>query len=162
MNDDPKLTERQQKILESMRAAIRTAPVPARSCGECAKCCEGWLSGVAYGHAFSPGTPCFFLERTCSIYKDRPLDPCRNYRCGWLSEDVFPMWMKPNLVNILITRQEDRDRHLSYYVIDQTGDTFDPRALNWLIEWATSTRSNIECRLNGETRRIGSPAFTGE
>ncbi len=159
MTDDPKLTSRQQSVLESMRGAIKTPPLPVRSCGDCAKCCEGWLSGSVYGHAFSPGTPCFFLEKTCSIYKDRPVDPCRHYRCGWLAEDTFPMWMKPNLVNVIITKRENKERKISYYVIDQAGDGFDQKALNWLVGWATRTNSNIECCFGGEVKRIGSPEF---
>jgi len=157
--DDPKLTERQQGVLQSLRAAVKLAPVPARSCGECAKCCEGWLSGTAYGHAFSPGRPCFFLEKTCSIYQDRPVDPCRNYRCSWLSEELFPMWMKPSLANVIITKKDDEERKVSYYIVDQAGETFDARALRWLAAWATDTQSNIEYRLNGEVKRLGSPEF---
>jgi len=157
--DDPELTERQQGVLQSLRAAVKLAPVPVRSCGECAKCCEGWLSGTVYGHAFSPGRPCFFLEKTCSIYQDRPVDPCRNYRCGWLAEDLFPMWMKPSLSNLLITRKDDEERKLSYYIVDQAGDTFDDRALRWLVAWAADTKANIEYRVNGELKRVGSPGF---
>jgi hypothetical protein len=161
MSDEPKLPEHQQKVIDSIRSAIRMAPAPVRNCGECAKCCEGWLSGAAYGHAFSPGRPCFYLEKTCSIYKDRPVDPCRNYRCGWLAEDTFPMWMKPSLVNVIITKLTNDARAISYYVAEQAGDTFDPRALNWLIRWAESNHANLECRLGGAVTRIGSPEFLG-
>lgn len=160
MSDDPKLTERQLKVLDSMRTAIKAAPVPVRNCGDCAKCCEGWLSGAAYGHAFSPGTPCFFLEKTCSIYNDRPVDPCRNYRCGWLSEDTFPMWLKPSLSNLIISKRESQN--IAYWVVDQAGAAFDQRALNWLIDWATSTNANVEYRLNGEVNRVGSPEFMAQ
>jgi hypothetical protein len=159
MSDDPELTDRQRKVLASMHSAIKLAPIPLRTCGECAKCCEGWLSGSAYGHPFSPGNPCFFLEKTCSIYQDRPVVPCQNYRCAWLAEDTFPMWMKPSLVNMIISKRVIEEHHLSYYVIDHGGESFDPRALAWLHHWAASTRSNVEYRLNGETTRTGSPEF---
>ena len=159
MSDAPKLTDRQQEVLASMHSAIKIAPVPLRSCGECARCCEGWLSGSVYGHPLSRGNPCFFLEKTCSIYQDRPVEPCRNYRCAWLSEDIFPMWMKPSLVSVIISKRVTEAHHLSYYVVDHAGDTLDPRALAWLEQWAARTGSNIEYRLNGETRRTGSPEF---
>ena len=155
MTKGPELTFRQETVLVSLRSAVKTAPAPLRSCGECAKCCEGWLSGSVYGHPFYPGCPCFYLEKTCSIYKDRPDTPCRSYRCGWLSEDIFPMWMKPSLVNIIITKEPDKD----YWVINQAGDRFDQRALDWLVKWAKSTSSNIEYRVNGEVKRTGSPEF---
>lgn len=156
---DPALDARQQGVLQSLRAAVKLAPVPVRSCGECAKCCEGWLSGTVFGHAFSPGRPCFFLERTCSIYPDRPLDPCRNYRCAWLAEETFPMWMKPNLANVIITRRDDEKTQRPYYIADRAGDTFDARALDWLLTWAAETGANLEYRLNGEVKRVGSPDF---
>jgi hypothetical protein len=155
----PELTARQQGVLQSLRAAVKTAPVPVRTCGECAKCCEGWLSGSAHGHAFAPGRPCFFLEKTCSIYADRPVDPCRNYRCAWLSEETFPMWMKPSLANLIITRKDDDGDGSPYYIVDRAGDTFDVRAWNWLVTWAKETGSNVECRLNGEVKRLGSARF---
>jgi hypothetical protein len=159
VSDEPKLTDRQQSVLVSMRAAIKAPPIPLRACGECVKCCDGWLAGSVYGHAFTRGTPCFFLEKTCSIYKDRPVDPCKNYRCGWLAEDIFPMWMKPHLVNVIITKRQNTERNIWYYIVDQAGDSFDQRALNWLISWATSTNTDIEFRLDGEVRRIGSSEF---
>lgn len=156
---DPKLDERQQGVLQSLRTAVKLATIPVRRCGECAKCCEGWLSGVVYGHAFSPGRPCFFLEKVCSIYPDRPNDPCRTYRCSWLAEEIFPMWMKPSLVNVIITKRTDEKSKLPYYIADQTGDTFDGRASRWLVDWATQTKANLELRLNGEVKRLGAPEF---
>lgn len=159
MNDGPKLTDHQQVVLKSIRTAIRAAPVPSRSCGECAKCCEGWLSGEAYGHIFSPGRPCFFLEKTCSIYKDRPVNPCRHFECSWLSEDIFPMWLKPSLANIIISKQQHHNPDLTYYIVDQAGDTFDRRALNWLLEWAKSSNANVMYRIGDETTKTGSPEF---
>jgi hypothetical protein len=161
-DDDPNLTDRQREVLVSLRRAVRTAPTPLRSCGECAKCCEGWLSGAVYGHSFSPGRPCFFLEKTCSIYADRPLDPCRNYKCAWLSADTFPMWLKPSLANLVISNRNDEERGVRYYIVDQAGDTFDQRALNWVTQWATDTNVNVEYRINGDVRRVGAPEFVKE
>jgi hypothetical protein len=160
MSDEPRLTDRQLHVLTSIRGAVKSAPVPERACGDCARCCEGWLSGNVYGHSFEPGRPCFFLEKTCSIYAERPLDPCKTYRCAWLSEEVFPMWMKPSLSNLLISNRTDEASSASYYIVDVTGEQHDPRALAWLERWAAETGSNVEYRLGGEIRRSGSPAFT--
>lgn len=161
MSDAPKLSERQLTVLASIRGAVKTAPTPERRCGECAKCCEGWLSGNVYGHAFTTGIPCFFLEKTCSIYADRPVDPCRSYRCAWLEEEIFPMWTKPHLSNILITKRKDDKSDLFYYVVDQAGATFDPRALTWLERWARDSGANVEFRLNGDVLRVGAREFVG-
>jgi len=128
-----------------------------RSCDGCAKCCEGWLHGEAYGHAFYRGRPCFFLNKTCSIYNTRPENPCRTFKCSWLAEDTFPHWMKPDLVNIIITkRQVD---NFFYYEIVEAGSTIDSKTLNWLIQWALNTDNNLVYQIEGGPNRIGSQEF---
>jgi len=128
-----------------------------RSCDSCAKCCEGWLHGEAYGHAFYRGRPCFFLNKTCSIYNTRPENPCRTFKCSWLAEDTFPHWMKPDLVNIIITkRQVD---NFFYYEIVEAGSTIDSKTLNWLIQWALNTDNNLVYQIEGGPNRIGSQEF---
>ena len=124
-----------------------------RSCDGCAKCCEGWLHGEAYGHAFYKGRPCFFLNKTCSIYDTRPESPCRTFKCSWLAEDIFPHWMKPDLVNIIITkRQLDK---FFYYEIVEAGSTIESKTLNWLVQWALNTNNNILYYIEGGVNRIG-------
>jgi hypothetical protein len=128
-----------------------------RSCDGCAKCCEGWLSGEAYGHAFYKGRPCFFLTKTCSIYDKRPDNPCRTFKCSWLAEDIFPHWMKPDLVNIIITkRQVD---NLYFYEIVEAGSTIESKTLNWLVQWAINTNNNIQYYIEGGSNKIGSQEF---
>jgi hypothetical protein len=128
-----------------------------RSCDGCAKCCEGWLHGEAYGHAFYRGRPCFFLNKTCSIYDTRPEDPCRTFKCSWLAEDIFPHWMKPDLVNIIITKRQVGD--FLYYEIVEAGSTIDSKTLNWLIQWALNTDNNLVYQIEGGPNRIGSQEF---
>ena len=128
-----------------------------RSCDGCAKCCEGWLHGEAYGHAFYKGRPCFFLNKTCSIYDTRPESPCRTFKCSWLAEDIFPHWMKPDLINIIITkRQVD---NFFYYEIVEAGSTIESKTLNWLVQWALNTNNNILYYIEGGVNRIGSQEF---
>jgi len=55
------------------------------SCGTCTACCDGWVKGTILGHEMKPGQPCHFRgEGCCTIYERRPVDPCRNFICGWL------------------------------------------------------------------------------
>lgn len=79
-----------------------------RQCGDCTACCDGWLSGNAHGHEFFPGQPCFYLCKSgCSIYENRPIDPCRGYSCMWLKDpDFFPEWMKPTESNLICTERD--------------------------------------------------------
>src|SRR5690349_22796733 len=54
-------------------AVIQVAAIPARKCGECTACCDGWVAGTIEGHEMKPGTPCFFRgDHCCSIYERRP------------------------------------------------------------------------------------------
>ena len=128
-------------------------PIASRSCGECAKCCEGWLHGSAHDHAFYKGMPCFYLEKTCTIYDNRPVNPCQTYKCAWLAEDIFPMWMKPHLVNAIITRRVNGD--IVYYEIVEAGGILQAATLNWLVQWALNTNNNISYHINGGANKVG-------
>jgi hypothetical protein len=128
-----------------------------RSCDGCAKCCEGWLHGEAYGHAFFRGRPCFFLNKTCSIYDTRPENPCRTFKCSWLAEDIFPHWMKPDLVNIIIVKREVEN--IIFYEVVEAGSTMDSKTLNWLVQWAINTGKNIVYQIEGGPNRFGSQEF---
>ena len=128
-----------------------------RSCDGCAKCCEGWLRGSANGHEFYKGRPCFYLNKTCSIYDDRPADPCRSFKCAWLADDTFPHWMKPDLVNTIITKQ--KKENFDYYVITEAGGTLQAKTLNWLVQWALNTNNNILYFIEGGPNKIGSRGF---
>ena len=132
-----------------------------RSCGECSKCCEGWISGEAYGHKFYKGCPCFFLEKTCSIYDLRPNEPCKSYKCAWLEEEIFPLWLKPSMSNVIITKRYRKldNREIYYYAIDETGKKIDSSVLNWLILFALNKNVNILYRIDGGPNRIGSNEF---
>ena len=128
-----------------------------RSCDGCAKCCEGWLQGEAHGHKFYRGRPCFFLNKTCSIYETRPENPCRSYKCGWLDEMQFPEWMKPDLVNVIINRAENNG--IKYYVLIEAGSLLDVKVLNWMIQWALNYNKNLMYYIDGGMNRIGSKEF---
>lgn len=128
-----------------------------RSCDGCAKCCEGWLQGEAYGHAFYKGRPCFFLGKTCTIYETRPENPCRSFKCEWLDSDIFPAWMKPDLVNVIITKRIKED--LVWYEVTEAGSVLESKTLNWLIHWALNTKNNIVYYIDGGINRIGSQDF---
>ena len=128
-----------------------------RSCDGCAKCCEGWLNGEAYGHAFYKGRPCFFLNKTCSIYNERPENPCRSFKCAWLEDDTFPHWMKPDLVNAIIIKRKTGD--IFFYEITEAGSVLDSKTLSWLVQWALNTRTNILYFVDGGINRLGSPEF---
>ena len=132
--------------------------VPPRACGDCTKCCEGWLHGSAFGKKFWRGRPCHYLSASqCSIYSQRPEDPCRTFNCEWLSNDSIPGWMRPDAVNaILVTREREGHRFLE---INEAGEKLRSEVLSWAVMYCLERRLNLVYFIDGGVNRIGSPAF---
>jgi len=74
-----------------------------RNCNGCTKCCEGWLSDTIHGYKIYPNNPCRFKSLDgCSIYQNRPKEPCINYKCAWLEDNEIPIMFKPNESGVII------------------------------------------------------------
>jgi hypothetical protein len=79
-----------------------------RQCGECTKCCEGWLKGDVKEHSMYPGKPCFFLQigigepTGCSDYENRPDNPCKSYNCLWILDQDIPDEFKPEKTGVIL------------------------------------------------------------
>ena len=130
-----------------------------RTCDGCTACCEGWLNGEVKGHTFHAGKPCFFKSaKGCSIYEDRPDDPCKIYKCAWISEDIFPMWMRPDLSKVLITKRTLKE--ITYYDIIEAGETMKSYVLNYIIQYALNNKINIKYMIDGGVNKIGSREFS--
>jgi hypothetical protein len=65
--------------------------------------------------------------------------------------------MKPDLVNIIITKKQVGD--LLYYEIVEAGSTIDSKTLNWLLQWALYSDNNLVYQIEGGLNRIGSQEF---
>jgi hypothetical protein len=131
-----------------------------RSCGTCTKCCEGYLTGVAHGIPFFSGKPCHFVDMNsgCSIYEDRPDDPCNSFKCGWLTEPNFPEWLKPNLSNVIFTSNE-LDGHYYIYA-KEAGATMDAMVLSWAISYMANNKINFAWEYGrSDAGAIGSDEF---
>lgn len=136
---------------------IPVVPVHKRECGECTACCEGWLHGEAHGHTFYSGKPCFFLCKGCAIYDQRPEHPCKSYKCTWLEDDILPMWMRPDLGGVIVTKRHVKD--MTFYSVTETGKPIEAKVLNYLIQLALNKQLNIEYFIEGGQNRIGSTEF---
>ena len=132
-------------------------PNPKRTCDSCSVCCEGWIFGEAHGHKFYEGKPCFFLQKNCTIYPNRPKDPCVDFKCAWLGEEFLPMWMRPDLSKVLVIRRSKNN--INYYDVIETGENIQSHILNWIIQWALRTENNILYRIKGSLNKIGSRDF---
>ena len=129
-----------------------------RKCSSCKKCCEGWLHGKAHDYFFYKGRPCHYIgENGCSIYKDRPEDPCKSYKCVWLVDDKIPEWMKPDLVDIILTMRT-KDNY-EYLEVIEAGQTINSEVLNWLIQYALNNNINLHYQVNGGWNKIGNDDF---
>lgn len=140
---------------------MKQLKIANRTCGECTKCCEGWLSANIKGHSMYPGCPCFFLSKgKCTDYVGRP-DVCKTYNCAWLAEqETFPEWMRPDLTGVIISKiilpsQPD----LTHYEVAEAGGKLDVKTLNWMVQWSLNVGVNLYYQIEGKHHAIGSDAF---
>lgn len=123
-------------------------------------CCQGWLSGQAYEHTFYPGKPCHFAcEGGCSIYEHRPDNPCKSYKCAWLTDSFFPEWFKPNISNVICTWRNWKENK-SYLEVIECGEKLDSTILSWLyIQHVNGYLPNFTYNLNGGNNVVGTNEF---
>lgn len=107
-----------------------------RACGPCTACCEGWLESKHL--EMSPGVPCKHLcERGCSIYDERPEDPCRKFQCAWLAcPDQFPEGMRPDLIGTIILRDRPVNNWETIALVP-SGESVPDDVLQWMTDYAS-------------------------
>lgn len=107
-----------------------------RSCSSCTKCCEGAVHGTVFGEAFFKGSPCKFclVGSGCSVYEQRPQDPCKTFKCEWLVNDSIPIWMKPNVSGGIIVMKQTKS--FVFPVLIPTDIDVSVDVLSWYILWA--------------------------
>ena len=130
-----------------------------RKCDTCTKCCEGYLSGEAKGKSFYIGKPCHFVSigKGCSIYSERPKNPCVSYKCSWITNQDIPEWMKPDFINTIIDTREIKG--ISFINVVEAGQTLRADVLTWVIRYAISQGMNIRWQVNGSFNWLGSDEF---
>jgi hypothetical protein len=143
-------------------AVIPVASAPARQCGECTACCDGWVSGVIEGHEMKPGTPCFFRgDHCCTIYERRPQHPCRSFVCGWLQPDSpFPEGFRPDKLGVIVIPMKWRGREA--YVLRSAGRDPDDRLIEWMQQFSLRTQRPFFYEIAGERFGFGPPEFQQE
>jgi len=140
-----------------------TQPKITRSCNECSECCKGQLTAKLYDRPMMPGMPCHFLSnKGCSIYKDRPKDPCVEYKCGWLQDDgtLYPEWLRPDLSKVIITQRSWGDRNQNVFLeVRESGQKIDSTVLNWVYLFAASGNYCLKVQVAGTWYENGPPEF---
>lgn len=113
-----------------------------RSCENCTACCDGHLTGEAYGHKFYPGRRCAFVSRSgCSINDFKPQNPCVTFLCGYKYMPDFPSWTRPNLSNVIFVQRVYEGQ--TYLHGSDTGRTPIAEIFDWARSWATKHNVNI-------------------
>lgn len=136
---------------------------PKRSCDNCTKCCDGWLSANVNGIQMAPGRPCQFVRtgKGCGIYSKRPHDPCRSYQCGWLTDGDLPEWMKPSEINAIVDHRRTNNGTF-YYNIVEAGEDLSAQVLTWMVDYCSKKGYNLSWQFKGQTYWLGSPEFMQE
>lgn len=132
-----------------------------RTCGTCTECCQGWLWGESHGHNFYPGKPCHFVcETGCTIYNDRPHDPCKTFNCVWLIDTEFPEWMKPSLSKIIMRPLRWGDNNENFYLeVTECGQTISAKVLNWLFYYHLNRKLPMKIQIEGGWNYYGPKEF---
>lgn len=131
-----------------------------RDCGDCTKCCEGYLSGEVLGKTFFRSKPCHFVAigQGCTVYAQRPKNPCVSYKCEWLTNLDIPEWMKPNLINTIIDKRKTPSG-IEYINIVEAGAVLKAGVLSNLLLYALGNKLNIAWEVEGGKNWIGSEEF---
>lgn len=134
-----------------------------RSCDGCIECCKGYFSGEALGSKFFLGRPCHYVgQKGCTVYSDRPQNPCASFKCGWLENpEVFPEWMKPNVANI-IAQKERTKNGIEFYKIVECDKQIEASTLNYLILMAINKGVNIQVQVKGAFFVYGKNEFLND
>jgi hypothetical protein len=131
----------------------------SRSCGTCTKCCEGYISGGAHGIKFGNGVPCEFLAlgHGCTIYEDRPLSPCKKFKCEWLKNNDMPEHFKPEVSHFMAMRKGQ-----NFIVLVTVGPNPNYEVVDWYKRWCSENKFNLAYRQDNRDYFFGDPEFVAK
>lgn len=135
-----------------------------KSCNNCTACCSGTLRGSVNGFPFWKGRPCHFMDcNGCSIYEERPADPCRSYECGYLKFDWVPQWMRPDQSGVIITQRETKNKKIPFLEVAEYKGKMTAEVLSFLFMAKTTGHfDNFTYQIDGGWNRIGTPEFMAD
>jgi hypothetical protein len=132
--------------------------LPEHSCGECTACCDGWLHGSAHGIQFYRGRKCSFVSDVgCSIYDERPDNPCKSFACDWLLNKMMPLWMRPDKSKVILVNREINN--IKYIEMMEAGQKVDSSILSWVLQTYLHNNVNILYQVDGGINYLGSQEF---
>jgi hypothetical protein len=107
----------------------------------------------------SPGNPCTFVQEGigCSIYKDRPKDPCKLFECSWKASDFVPIEFSPKATGQIISTQITEG--IPYMLMSYAGKDVTAEMLSWFVTFVIGRQLNAEWSVDDQVHAIGSPDF---
>jgi hypothetical protein len=135
-----------------------------RRCGSCTACCDGWLQIEVRGHKVGRGKPCpFSTGHNCTIYADRPADPCQKFICGWLiARSPLPEWMRPDQAGMILLPAQFHWNKLAVDVAVAVGEAPKAKAIGWLKGFCEAHRRPLLYQLGTEWHAFGPESFQTE
>jgi hypothetical protein len=116
--------------------------VKPKACGECHRCCEGYLWGSAYGHQFQLNKPCGLLVGgRCIVYPNHPQDPCKTFHCAWKSNAAWPQELRPDHSNVIFLSRHLE--HWSYWHGVNCGTWPTPDTIQWAVSYCRRTQQSF-------------------
>jgi len=151
-----------KKYKKCCGAVIALAPVEQRHCGTCTACCDGWVEGTIRGYEMKEGVQCHFRgDGCCTIYDERPQEPCRRFICGWLAKSSpFPDSFRPDRLGVMIVGTKWRNRPA--YILRSAGRDPDEQLLTWMRSFSTQSGAPFFYEQKGERFGFGPPEFQHE
>ena len=131
-----------------------------KSCGKCTACCSGALQGKVFDKAFWKGRPCHYLVETgCSIYEQRPENPCRKYDCAYIHLDWMPHWMRPDSSGVIVSVKETK-KGILYLEVVEYKNKISSEVLSFLfLSHLSGLFQNMMYQLDGAWNKFGSKEF---
>lgn len=89
-----------------------------------------------------PGHPCpHSTGKGCDNYENRPVDPCVNFKCGWIiPNSPLPDWMKPSNAKVIVIFNKLQWNGAPVDLAVPVGKRIPPRSLAWLKTFAEQHR----------------------
>lgn len=103
--------------------------------------------------------PCFFVEtgKGCKIYKNRPVDPCRSYKCDWLQNEDAPEHFKPSLSNTIVSRKKVNG--IPYILLAEAGADLNREVLEWYNNYCLNNNINFAFKIGERMHLKGTDEF---
>lgn len=135
-----------------------------RECGTCTKCCEGHLSANIRGHEMFPGKPCFFVEigKGCKDYENRPIQPCKNFSCGWKEFIEMPDEFKPDKSHVILSIGKTPKNKITFWQLTKAPNNPSIEMLSWAFLYFAPRGVNLSWQINSNTYYFGSLEFCEE